>query len=710
MRCTFQIAVTVLRAAPGAKAQPVKTSQAKAELKPRRLRSSLASLVALLAVAFASSCSTSAPPISVAISASSTQTDQGKSITITAVVTNDSSGRGVSWNLTGPGTLTSQSFTTVTYVAPAPANNPAVENAMVSAISVKDPTKTASLQVSVNPLPLIPTLSLPGGTTGTPYSQSVAESGGTPPFTWAIVYGSLPSGLNIGSGTGTIGGTPTSGGTWYFEVELTDAAGVVAQQPFVSIAVQSTSTGGNPVPFLNQPLVPDAVSPGGSGFTLTANGTGFLPTSTVDFNGAPLATTFVNHEQLMAAVPAGDLATAATASVKVVNPTPGGGSSNVVFLPIATPEANVSFANAAGSPVTGIYGPISVAVGDFTGQGRPDLAVVQSGVRVYILLGNGDGTFNQATGSPMIVQQPPWDTLPTPYPDFVAVGDFNNSGNVGLAVADSQDENVTILFGNGDGTFTPSSAFVYTAGQPVTALAVGDFMGNGKLDMAVTNAISGLLLNILLGNGDGAFNQAPIPATGYVSTAYMPAVGDFNHDGKLDLAVTGAGVTGAQDNEVTILLGNGDGTFTASSNSTFATGAAPQAISVADFNGDGKLDLAIANYQDGSLTILLGKGDGTFMPASGSPVAVGKGPYAIAVADLNGDGKLDLAVANYLDNTLTILLGKGDGTFTPASGSTFAVGNGPTSIAVGDFNGSGRLGLAVTNLTGNTISILLQQP
>src|ERR1700722_13877158 len=139
MRCTFQIAVTVLRAAPGAKAQPVKTLQAKAELKPRPIRSSLASLVALLAVAFASSCSTSAPPISVAISASSTQTENVKSTTIAAVVTTDSSGRGVPWNLPGPGTLTSQSSTTVTYVAPAPLNNPAVERAMVPHLSAKKP-------------------------------------------------------------------------------------------------------------------------------------------------------------------------------------------------------------------------------------------------------------------------------------------------------------------------------------------------------------------------------------------------------------------------------------------------------------------------------------------------------------------------------------------------------------------------------------------
>jgi hypothetical protein len=674
-----------------------------------RMSSAVAGLIASLAITFASSCSSSGPPISVGLSASSAQTDQGKSVAVTAMVANDSSGSGVLWSLVGPGSLASQSPTSVTYVAPAPSNTSTVQSATVSARSVKDPTKTASMQISVNPLPFIAAVLLPSANAGTTYSQSVSTNGGTAPFSWSIVYGALPPGLSLGTSTGTISGTPIEGGTWYFELQVTDAAGVAVQQPFLSIEVYPNSTAGNPVPFLNQPLVPDTVSPGGSGFTLTVNGTGFLPTSTVTFNGAALATTFVNKGQLTAAVPGADIATAATASITVVNPTPGGGSSNVAFFPVATPEANVSFSNAAGSPITSIYGPISVTVGDFTGKGKPDLAVAQFGTRVYILLGNGDGTFSQASGSPMEIQPPPWDTLPTPYMNFITVGDFDNSGELGLAVVNSTDANVPILLGNGDGTFTPSSAFVYTAGGLVSSVAVADFIGNGNLDLAVTSVPSGVGLNILLGNGDGAFNQAPIPGTGYISNAKMPAVGDFNGDGKLDVAVTGAGLTGVEDDEVTIFLGNGDGTFTFAHN--FVTGgAAPRAIAVADLNGDGKLDLVIANYEGNSLTILLGNGDGTFTPALGSQVTVGNGPYAIAVADLNGDGKLDLAIANYLDNTLTLLLGNGDGTFTSASGSPLPVGAGPSSIAVGDFNGSGRLGLAVTNWTGNTVSILLQQP
>jgi uncharacterized protein (DUF2141 family) len=188
----------------------------------------------------------------------------------------------------------------------------------------------------------------------------------------------------------------------------------------------------------------------------------------------------------------------------------------------------------------------------------------------------------------------------------------------------------------------------------------------------------------------------------------MPAVGDFNGDGKLDIAVTGGGYGFSIGHVVTILLGNGDGTFRLAQNSTFPTGSNPWAIVAADFNGDGKLDLAVANQDDGTLTILLGNGDGTFTPATGSPVAVGSGPYALAAADLNSDGKLDLVVANQNDTTVTVLLGNGDGTFTPAAGSPIAVGGAPNSVAVGDFNSSGRLGIAVA--VGANVVVLVQQP
>jgi hypothetical protein len=188
----------------------------------------------------------------------------------------------------------------------------------------------------------------------------------------------------------------------------------------------------------------------------------------------------------------------------------------------------------------------------------------------------------------------------------------------------------------------------------------------------------------------------------------MPAVGDFNGDGKLDIALTGGGYGPNTVNAVTILLGNGDGTFSLAENSTFATGSNPWAIVAADFNGDGKLDLAVANEDDSTLTILLGNGDGTFTPASGSPVAVGSGPYSLTTGDLNSDGKLDPVVANQNGSTLTILLGNGDGTFTPAAGSPIALDAVPNSVAVGDFNGSGRLGIAVA--TGSNVVVLVQQP
>ena len=179
------------------------------------------------------------------------------------------------------------------------------------------------------------------------------------------------------------------------------------------------------------------------------------------------------------------------------------------------------------------------------------------------------------------------------------------------------------------------------------------------------------------------------------------AAGDFNGDGKLDLVIIGGNVSIESSG---ILLGNGDGTFTQGS-SLNTRGF----VTVGDFNGDGKLDLAVCNIATNSVTILLGDGDGSFVTASASPIAVGIQPQAIVAGDFNNDGKLDLAVANYGDGTVTLLLGNGDGTFTPASGSPYAVVHGPFAIAAADFNGDGKLDLAIANLTDGTVSILLQQ-
>jgi hypothetical protein len=175
------------------------------------------------------------------------------------------------------------------------------------------------------------------------------------------------------------------------------------------------------------------------------------------------------------------------------------------------------------------------------------------------------------------------------------------------------------------------------------------------------------------------------------------AVGDFNGDGKLDLAVANSA-----SNNVSVLLGNGDGTFQAAVN--YAVGTNPASVAVGDLNGDGKLDLAVANIGSNNVSVLLGNGDGTFKAAVN--YAVGSSPYSVAVGDFNGDGKLDLAVANPGSNNVSVLLGNGDGTFQTAV--NYAVGSYPYSVAVGDFDGDGRMDLAVANHGSNNVSILLQ--
>jgi hypothetical protein len=331
---------------------------------------------------------------------------------------------------------------------------------------------------------------------------------------------------------------------------------------------------------------------------------------------------------------------------------------------------------------TGGSQPASVAVGDFNGDGMPDLAVANyASQNISVLLSNGYGTFKPAANYSVGIT----------HPTSVAVGDFNGDGKPDLAVA-LAGGSVSVLLGDGDGNFnrlvnTPVAA-------KLTSVAVGDFNGDGKPDLAVTDDSAGVgTVFVLLGNGDGSFRIAFNSGVG--SNPASVAVGDFNGDGKPDLAVANHG-----SGNVSVLLGNGNGTFQAAPNCP--TDSNPVSVAVGDFNGDGKPDLAVADQKVGDLGevgVLLGNGDGTFQSAG--EYAVDPIPLSVAVGDFNGDGKPDLAVACSNSNSVSVLLGNGHGAVQNVG--SYSAGSAPAAVAVGDFNGDGKLDLAVANSNGVTV-------
>ena len=248
----------------------------------------------------------------------------------------------------------------------------------------------------------------------------------------------------------------------------------------------------------------------------------------------------------------------------------------------------------------------------------------------------------------------------------------------------------------------PSSQLVFpradfpTGTSPVAVVAASFRTGNSQqLDLAVANKTSNNV-SILLGKPDGSFGTKTDFSTGATPVALV--AGDFNADGKLDLAIVNQ-----VDKTVSILLGQGDGTFKPVSGTLPQTGNGPSAIVAGDFNADGKLDLAVVNQTDSTVSIFLGNGDGTFKARTDIPT--GSSPTALAASDFNGDGKLDLAVVNKNADTVSVLLGKGDGTFNAKT--DFPTGKGPVAITTADFNRDGRADLAVANQAANTVSILL---
>lgn len=355
---------------------------------------------------------------------------------------------------------------------------------------------------------------------------------------------------------------------------------------------------------------------------------------------------------------------------------------------LLTGNGDGSFQSGRNTPAG--HKPTSVAAADFNGDGKADLAAADFNGALNILLGGGDGSFD--TGH----SYGGGDSLTS-----VVAGDFNHDGRMDLAAASLHSNGIGVFFGNGDGTFEKSG--IYHAGASPRSVVASDFNADGNLDLAVANEVRGApgIISILLGNADGTFLPPVAYGAGFRPKAV--GVGDFNGDGKLDLAV--ANLT---SHNVSVLLGNGDGTFRDAVN--YITGRQPRSVAVGDFNGDGKPDLVVANSGTSKVSVFLGNGDGTFQKAV--RYAAGHGPNFVAVADVNGDDRPDLIVtvsytASHGNGTVAVLLGNGDGTFEAPS--YYGTGLLPRSIAVADFNGDGSPDAAVGNYTSDNVTLLLSR-
>jgi hypothetical protein len=330
----------------------------------------------------------------------------------------------------------------------------------------------------------------------------------------------------------------------------------------------------------------------------------------------------------------------------------------------------------------------SVVVNDFNNDHHLDIAVANYGTNnVGIFLGYGNGSF---------ATQTIYSTGPQSGPYSIAVNDFNNDGQVDIAVANSGGNNVGIFLANGDGTFRSQKTYTTSPGTYPVSIIIGDFNQDNLLDIATSNYDTNNI-SILIGHGNGSFAAPTMHSTGIDSNPFGMAVGDFNNDNKSDIAVVDSST-----NNILVLIGY---TMIQSENPpTYSTGAAslPNQIAIGDFNNDTQLDLVVANFGTSNVGIFLGYENGSFHKQRTYSTGNNSQPRAIIVIDLDNDHKLDIVVGNSNSESLGILYGYGNGTFTTVV--TYFTGDSSSLrwIVVDDFNNMiiiSILSLPITALT-----------
>jgi hypothetical protein len=338
--------------------------------------------------------------------------------------------------------------------------------------------------------------------------------------------------------------------------------------------------------------------------------------------------------------------------------------------------------------------PQWIAVGYFNNDTALDIAVVNYGTNnVGVLLGSGNGTFAR-----QITSSTGYDSLPM----SLVVNDFNNDNQLDIAVANYGTNNVGILLGHRNGTFATQNTFSTGANSHPISIATGDFNNDTYMDIVVVN-YGGDNVGILLGYGNGSFTMPTKYLTGNNSSPRSVVVGDFDNDTRLDIAIANYGTS-----SVGILFGYGSGTFTDQMTFFSSNGSNPYMITTGDFNNDNRLDIAAINYNDNYVDILLTYRNYSFSSQTTYiTTGLSSDPASIAVGDLNNDSRPDIIVANFLTNNVGVFLGYGDGTFSTQTTHSTGSNSGPCSVAVGDLNNDRRLDIVVANYGTGTIGISL---